>query len=190
MAPQKSAQLRRGLVEQLERRGLLKQQAVRDAFLAVPRELFVPEFARREGLVAVYRDLVILTRRDVGGTPTSSSSQPAIMASMLERLELAPGRRVLEVGAGTGYNAALLSTIVGPRGRVVSVELDPDTARAARRALGDARFRVRVVAGDGRAGWAPGAPYDRIIATASSDEVSAPGSTSCSREGSSSFRCV
>jgi protein-L-isoaspartate(D-aspartate) O-methyltransferase len=133
--------------------------------LAVPREIFVPEFAAHRGLEAVYRDEAIMTKRDVGGMPVSSSSQPAIMASMLERLDLREGQSVLEIGAGTGYNAALLAEIVGPEGRVVSVELDPELAKRSGLALRRAGYRAKVVVGDGHDGWAPQAPYDRIIVT-------------------------
>lgn len=166
-----SRRLRRELVERLEREGALSDAAVRKAFLAVPRERFVPEAAARDGLEAVYRNQVILTTRDERGNYTSSSSQPSMMSLMLERLEVREGQRVLEVGAGTGYNGALLAELVGPGGRVVSVELEPVTARGARRAL--AGFApVKVVGGDGRQGFGRGAPYDRIIVTASGAEVS------------------
>lgn len=121
----------------------------------------------------MYRDASIVTQHDAHGMPTSSSSQPAIMAQMLERLDVREGQRVLEIGAGTGYNAALLATLVGARGRVVSVELDPRTAGAARKALAAASYRARVVTGDGREG-VPGAPYDRIMVTASTDEICRP----------------
>ena len=140
---------------------------IRDAFLAVPRELFVPEFAAREGVAAVYRNEAILTRGDLR-RPLSSSSQPTIMARMLERLELEEDMNVLEVGAGTGYNAALLSLLAR---RVVSVELDHRTAVGARAALRRGGYRARVVTGEGRLGFAARAPYDRIIVTASTDVV-------------------
>jgi protein-L-isoaspartate(D-aspartate) O-methyltransferase len=158
-------------VTELEAAGQIKTPSVRRAFLEVPRELFVPEFAAREGLDAVYRDEAIVTQQDEHGAPTSSSSQPAIMALMLERLDLSEGQRVLEIGAGTGYNAALLSRIVGPRGRVVSIELDRELARRARFALAEAGYKLRVVCRDGRLGFADGAPYDRIIVTASAHEL-------------------
>ena len=166
-----SAQLRRQLVAQLEDRGCLTSPAIRRAFLAVPRERFLSEIAEREGLERVYSDQAIVTRHDAQGAPASSSSQPAIMAAMLEQLELRRGHRVLEIGAGTGYNAALLARIVGAAGEVVSVELDAATARAARRALGSVESPARVVHGDGRDGWPRGAPYDRVIVTASSPVV-------------------
>lgn len=93
------------------------------------------------------------------------------MAEMLERLRLEPGMRVLEIGAGTGYNAALLAEVVGSKDRVTTVDVDPQVARGARAALREGGYRVRVVTGDGRNGFAERAPYDRIVVTASSDTV-------------------
>jgi protein-L-isoaspartate(D-aspartate) O-methyltransferase len=164
-----AATLRRRLVRQLEEKGLLRDRRVRAAFLDVSREQFVPEYAKQHGLEAVYRDDAIVTKKTEAGHGLSSSSQPGIMAEMLDHLRLEQGQRVLEIGAGTGYNAAILARAVGDEGRVVTVELDPDTARAARRALRETR--VKVVTGDGRDGYPAGAPYDRIIVTASASEV-------------------
>lgn len=158
---------RRALVAELEAAGSLCDPKVRRAFLAVPRERFLPG----EALGAVYADKVVVTRRDERGAPISSSSQPSIMAVMLERLHLQPGHRVLEVGTGTGYNAALLSSLVGPSGQVTSVELEPDLAASAAATLVGGGYRADVVAGDGRNGWAAGAPYDRIVVTASTGTV-------------------
>jgi protein-L-isoaspartate(D-aspartate) O-methyltransferase len=118
---------------------------------------------------AAYRDDAILTKKTETGLGLSSSSQPGIMAEMLDELRLEPGQRVLEIGAGTGYNAALLERIVGPEGRVTTIDIDPETARRARKALKGTR--VKVVCGDGRDGHAPGAPYDRIIVTASARTI-------------------
>lgn len=123
------------------------------------------------GLPAIYRNEVIVTKTDPAGMAISSSSQPAIMAIMLERLDLRVGQRVLEIGTGTGYNTALLGSLVTSRRRVVSVELDRDLARLARSRLHQGGHRARVVPGDGRDGWQDSAPYDRIIATASVDAV-------------------
>jgi protein-L-isoaspartate(D-aspartate) O-methyltransferase len=167
----RSTKLRARLVAELDRQKLIRTARVRDAFLAVPRELFVPEFAAREGLEAVYRNEAIPTKHGEYGMPLSSSSQPAIMAVMVEQLELEEGMRVLEVGAGTGYNAALLSLLVGRQGLVVSVDVDAQIAGEARRALRDGGYTVRIVHADGRAGYAKTAPYDRIIVTASADAV-------------------
>jgi protein-L-isoaspartate(D-aspartate) O-methyltransferase len=163
--------LRAELVATLEAGGWLRSPPVRDAFLATPRELFLPDVAEREGLEAVYRNEAIVTKRSRRGMPLSSSSQPTIMALMLEQLELAEGMRVLEVGAGTGWNAALLARLVGPDGSVTTIDVDAELAKGARRALRAADSRARVVVGDGREGVASGAPYDRIVVTASVDAV-------------------
>jgi protein-L-isoaspartate(D-aspartate) O-methyltransferase len=167
-----SQELRRGLVDQLRTSGYLHDDRVAAAFAAVPRELFLAAHAERHGLADVYRDDAIVTRRDaVTGAPRSSSSQPAIMARMLEMLAVQPGERVLEIGAGTGYNAALLARLVGADGAVTSVELDADVAVDARRALLAARSDARVEVGDGALGWPGAAPLDAVIATASTDTV-------------------
>jgi protein-L-isoaspartate(D-aspartate) O-methyltransferase len=168
-----AAVLRHRLVQVLEEAGVLETTAIARAFRSVPRELFLPRVAAEKGLEAVYRDEAIPTKFDAAGSAVSSSSQPTVMAAMLSRLELQPGLRVLEVGAGTGYNAALLSTIVGPSGSVTSVDIDAVVARHARGALRSGGYPVRVVTGDGRDGVRTYAPYDRIIVTASSDRLPA-----------------
>ena len=146
---------------------VLQSSGVRDARIAaalrdVPRHLFLPHLPPEEA----YLDDAIVTKRDTEGQPISSSSQPAIMAIMLDQLDLAPGQRVLEIGAGTGYNAALIKHIVGPSGAVVSVDIEADLVEAAREHLASAGYPdVTVVAADGAEGYPPGAPYDRVIAT-------------------------
>lgn len=164
--------LRRELVAALERRGSIRSKAVRNAFSTVPRELFVPEVAQREGLERVYADAALVTRQSTQGTALSSSSQPAIMAEMLECLDLRPGLRVLEIGTGTGYNAALLWKLVAPSGTVTSVELEADLAAAAEAALRAGGYPVTVLAGDAHSvvDGQRGA-YERIVVTASSDHV-------------------
>jgi protein-L-isoaspartate(D-aspartate) O-methyltransferase len=172
-----SADLRRELVDQLRRNGHLTDPRVAAAFLDTPREAFLPDHAQRYGLEAVYRDEAIVTRRDPAtGLPLSSSSQPAIMARMLEMLDVEPGHRVLEIGAGTGYNAALLALLAaagaGDRGgSVTTIELDRDVAAAARDGLLATRSAARVMVGDGREGAPEAAPLDRIMVTASTPSV-------------------
>jgi protein-L-isoaspartate(D-aspartate) O-methyltransferase len=152
-----------------DRAGIMRPEVV-DAFRSVPRHLFVP--GAPFGQVYAY-DAVIPTHFDDTGMSISSSSAPNIMATMLEQLDVAPGMRVLEIGAGTGYNAGLLGHLAGPRGEVVSVDLDPSTVSEAQEHLRAANVgNVRVRAADGWLG-APGeGAFDRIIATVGVWEVS------------------
>jgi protein-L-isoaspartate(D-aspartate) O-methyltransferase len=166
------AELRQELVDHLRRQGHLTDARVASAFLDMPREAFLPEHVERHGVPAVYRDEAIVTRRDPAtGLPLSSSSQPAIMARMLEMLDVEPGQRVLEIGAGTGYNAALLARLVGPAGSVTTVELDREVAAGARDGLLATRSPVHVIVADGRLGAPDAAPLDRIVVTASTRSV-------------------
>jgi protein-L-isoaspartate(D-aspartate) O-methyltransferase len=152
------AQLR----EDLAAKAQARDPRVTKALLDVPRHLFLPGVPLDE----VYADEAIVTKRDGNGKPVSSSSQPALMAHMLDQLDLKPGHRVLEVGAGTGYNAALIAHVVGPEGVVVTVDLDEDLTEAARQHLAAAGYpQVIVHTGDGADGCPEHAPYDRIIAT-------------------------
>jgi protein-L-isoaspartate(D-aspartate) O-methyltransferase len=105
-----------------------------------------------------------------GVVPTSSSSALDTMAHMLELLDAHAGMNVLEVGAGTGYNAALIAQQVAP-GRVTTVEIDEEVAEHARGALGRTGLPVTVIAGDGTFGHPGGAPYDRVMCTASAFRV-------------------
>lgn len=158
----------RALVERLKGAGCLRTPEVEAAFLHVPRHLFLPDV--EAGLA--YRDEAIVTRVS-DGVPISSSSQPSIMAIMLEQLGLRPGQRVLEVGAGTGYNAALLAHMVGEAGLVVTMDIDEDIVRQAREHLDAAGYgRVRVVCGDGWQGYPEAAPYDRIVLTVGAWDIS------------------
>ncbi len=154
--------LRERMVSQVIAGGRPVSDAVTRALRVVPRHVFLPELNPE----AAYRDEAIVTKRNADGQPTSSSSQPTIMAIMLDQLDLAPGHRVLEIGAGTGYNAALLKHIVGAEGAVVSIDLDEDVAEQAREHLAAVGCPdVTVVSGDGAAGYPAQAPYDRVIAT-------------------------
>ena len=156
------AGLRERLVADVQATSGIRDERIAAALRDVPRHLFLPHLPPEDA----YLDDAIVTKRDAEGQPISSSSQPAIMAIMLDQLDLAPGQRVLEIGAGTGYNAALLRHIVGPTGTVVSVDIQSDLVEAARVHLASAGYPdVTVVAADGAEGYPPGAPYDRVIAT-------------------------
>ena len=183
-----AARLRQQMVESLLQVGALHAPALEQAFLRIPREAFVPcfyeqetasrtiawklvsaeEVGREDYLASVYRNQSLVTKIDARRWPMSSSSQPAVMARMLEALDVQPGQRVLEIGTGSGYNTALLATIAGEASQVVTIERDASLATTARdaleRMLGPG---LAVIIGDGVMGWQPGAPYNRIIATAS-----------------------
>lgn len=156
------------LVEQLQKANILKTPRIEEAFMKVPRHLFLAD----EPLDKVYSDVAIVVKRGEEGQWTSSSSQPAIMAIMLEQLDLQPGQRVLEIGTGTGFNAALIASIVGPGGKVVTMDIQPDLVEYARERLDIAGYGwVQTVVGDGGYGYPDGAPYDRIILTVASDVI-------------------
>jgi protein-L-isoaspartate(D-aspartate) O-methyltransferase len=163
--------------------------AWRDAFLVVPRHAFLPAkiwVDDGEGepqpinrganpdrwLESAYANVAIVTQFDDGATVwpaigvhrTSSASEPGMVAAMLDCLDMQEGQRVLEIGTGTGYNAALLAHRLGSS-QVTTVEIDPVIAGAAKTALDAAGYSVATIIGDGAAGWPAGAPYDRVIAT-------------------------
>jgi len=161
-------ELRDRMVDGLLSAGAVRPGPVADALRAVPRHVFLPGVDP----ATAYEDEAIPTRWAEDGRPTSSSSQPAIVAAMLEQLGVRPGDRVLEIGAGTGWNAALLARLVGPTGAVTTVDIDVEVTEQATRNLAAAGAGpVRVITGDGAAGWPDGAPYDRIILTAAARDL-------------------
>lgn len=154
-----AARRHRMVAEQIRRRGV-RNPDVLAALERVPRHLFVPE----EYLDLAYDDRPLPIGKD------QTISQPYIVAYMTEALELAPGDRVLEIGLGSGYQAAVLAELGA---RVYSVEIVPELARRTMRLLGELGLgeKVRVRLGDGREGWPEEAPFDAIIATAAPEEV-------------------
>src|SRR5438270_12796437 len=119
------------MIDQLKGRGLEMAPAIEEAFRAVPREMFLPGIP----IERVYSGDAIITRSDEQGRPISSSSEVGIMIAMAQLLDVAPGQRILEIGAGTGYNAAVLSRLVGERGAITTVDIDPEIAPHARQNL-------------------------------------------------------
>jgi len=189
------------MVTALVERGELSPEW-RPAFEQVARHRFIPDIVYRhdesaggpdllpvrraddpEGWLArAYANSAVQTQVDEGQPDeqgrgrelTSSASQPAVVAEMLTALRIEPGMRVLEIGTGTGYNAALLAHRVGAE-NVVSVEVDAALAEHARKRLAAEGFgKVTVITGDGTDGWADGAPYDRVIATVAARQVPYP----------------
>jgi methyltransferase of ATP-grasp peptide maturase system len=186
-----AARLRGRMVRALVRNGTLTDPAWCEAFLTVPRHVFLPRyFQRRSGgwsavdstdrdwLTPIYADRVLVTQLDgdsarweeartdgpVNGLPTCSSSMPTIMAVMLEALRVQENHRVLEIGTGTGYNAALMTVRLGPR-NVTTVDVDDSLARQAQRNLTDCGLNPTCAVVDGVGGYPPAAPYDRVLCT-------------------------
>ena len=155
-------QARRRMVEtQIEARGV-HDQRVLAAMRTIPRHIFVPKAYRD----AAYADIPLPI---VQG---QTISQPYIVAVMTELLEVSPSDRVLEVGSGSGYQAAILGRMAG---EVISLERIPEVARAAEENLRSVNAaNVRVVVGDGTEGYLERAPYQAIIVTAATPDVPPP----------------
>jgi protein-L-isoaspartate(D-aspartate) O-methyltransferase len=146
--------------EQLKERGI-RDQRVLSAMLTVPRHLFIPESARG----GAYGDFPV----PIGHGQTIS--QPYIVAFMTEALKVAPEHRILEIGTGSGYQAAVLSVLAK---EVFTIEIVDALAKRARATLAELGYRnVEVRSGNGYLGWPEHAPYDRIIVTAAPPEVPA-----------------
>ncbi|MFG1956483.1 methyltransferase domain-containing protein [Nonomuraea sp. NPDC049028] len=164
--------------------------SITDAVHAVPRHLFIPAVGlvvEEEGAPylidrdadpatwwdTVYSGSIIVTQLDDGASgldalhsnSTSSASAPSTVADLLNHLAPEPGHRVLEIGTGTGYTAALLSHLVGDQGEVTSIEVDPQVAEQAAKNLAASGTHPRLLVGDGALGCADGEPYDRVHVT-------------------------
>jgi protein-L-isoaspartate(D-aspartate) O-methyltransferase len=157
---------RKKLVDSLRRRKYITKPEVISAMMRVPRHLFIPK-----GIIPyAYHD----SPQQIGSGQTISA--PHMVGIMAEKLDLKSGQRVLEIGGGCGYHAAVVAEIVKPQGHVYSVELIENLANFAREnikkcGLGDT---VTVVHGDGGLGLPEHAPYDRIYVTAASPDVPPP----------------
>jgi protein-L-isoaspartate(D-aspartate) O-methyltransferase len=155
-------QQRGDLVAQIAERHPLPPR-ISDAMRAVPRHVFLPGLDPS----LAYRDQAVTLKPNPNGPlALSCASVPSMVALMLTQLDPQPGDRILEIGAGTGYNAALLAELVGPTGHVTTVDIDPGVALHARDCLDHAGYEgVTVMERDGTVGAQENAPYDRIIAT-------------------------
>jgi protein-L-isoaspartate(D-aspartate) O-methyltransferase len=154
--------IRKNLVMKLKREGYLKSNDVEAAMREVPREEFIPSELRH----LAYFDAPL----EIGEGQTISA--PSMIAIMCEELRLKPGMKVLEIGTGSGYHAALVAKIVEEQGHVYSVERIESLARTAQKNLEKTGIRnVSVVVGDGSLGLPEFAPYERFYVTCAAPEV-------------------
>ena len=167
--------LHQSMVDRLKRRDLLRTPAIEEAFRQVPREVFLPGVPPEQVYLGDH-----VTTKEASGAKLSSSTGPWLMASMLEQLQPQTGERLLEVGAGTGYNAAILARLVGESGHVSTLEVDVEVADQAREhlasfGLGESSkpgyARVETKAVDGAIGDASGAPWHGILVTVRSGQI-------------------
>ncbi len=150
------------LIEELRAMGIRDERILR-AIEEVKREFFVPHGYHQEA----YANHPLPIGHD------QTISQPYTVAFMLEALELKGGEKVLEVGAGSGWNAALLGWLVKP-GKVIATEIISELAESAEKNVKRAGIdNVRVLYADGSLGYEAGAPFDRIIVTAACPDIPA-----------------
>jgi len=160
------------LVENLIRQGYLKTPAVIDAFKTINRTDFLPS-----NLAENRNELEKLAEYDqalpIGEGQTIS--QPAVVAFMLELLNIQKGNNVLDIGSGSGWTTALLAQLVGPKGLVIAIERIPELYEFGRKNVGKYNFIkkgiVKMICANGSSGWEDGAPYDRILASASAEQI-------------------
>lgn len=163
-----AARLRNAMADAWGTYGLSFCERVGQAMRTIPRHLFLPGFP----LDVAYDERSVVTANDQDGAALSSASAPGTVAEMLEQLDVRPGHRILEIGAGTGYNAALLAHLAGPAGHVTTIDIIPEVAEQARQHLAAAGYgNVQVICGDGVFGHAQNAPYDRIVVTAGAWDI-------------------
>jgi protein-L-isoaspartate(D-aspartate) O-methyltransferase len=171
---------RKKLVENLKERGILTQEKVAEALLAVPREKFIPEDVKTQAYVD--------TPLSIGSEQTISAPHMNVM--MCQILELEEGDKLLEVGTGSGYHAGLCAEIIAPEGsdnpgHVYSIERHEELAEKARKNLKEAGYDevITVIVGDGTLGYEEEAPYDKILVTAASPADIPPPLTEQLKEG-------
>lgn len=156
---------REQLVNRLMREVYIKSDNVKKAFLAVPRENFVPEPLKMQAYVD--RPL------EIGNGQTISA--PHMVAIMCEALDIKNGQKILEIGAGSGYHAAIVSQLVGEKGHIYTIERFEDLAKRARENLKNTNItNVTVEVGDGSEGLKTYEPYDRIYVTCAAPSVPQP----------------
>ncbi|RKZ25089.1 hypothetical protein DRQ20_05800 [bacterium] len=180
-------ELNKKMIEDVKKKGFMKEKEIEKAFLKTPRHFFVPtlyeyeegkwikyeldyENPQKEILEKIYRDmpLVVAMKED---EVLSTTSMPTVMTMMIEEGKVKKKDRVMELGTGTGYNACVLANLTGER--VVSIEIIPEVAELARENIKRAGMeeRVKVITGDGGFGYPEDAPYTVFIITSASSDI-------------------
>ena len=145
--------------------GLIKNKAVLNAFKKIPREEFIPKQLHSQ----TYEDipLPIYEKQTI--------SQPTTVMLMTQDLEPKKGQKILEIGSGSGYQAAILSEIIGKKGKIYTLEILPKLAKFARSNIKKLNIKnIEVICADGSKGYPKKAPFDRIIVTAGAPEAPIP----------------
>ena len=164
--PNTPQELRNRLVDHIVKTNVagLYDPRVEQAMRTVPRHDFIPGASLADAYAN--RAVTIKDNPDADALPLSCASQPDVVFFMLAQLNIQPGDNILEAGAGTGYNAALMRHLAGPSGQVTTLDIHDDVAAHARQRLDDTGFTdVRVLTRDAAIGAPEYGPYDRIIAT-------------------------
>jgi protein-L-isoaspartate(D-aspartate) O-methyltransferase len=153
------------LVKHLISVGALKTPRIIEAFRKTPRHLFV----RKDYLSRAYEDIPLPTYQG------QTISQPYTVAIMTEALNPKIGEKILEIGAGSGYQAALIGRCVGSKGKVITIELEPDLVDISKKNIKKVKLKnVMIIHGDGKLGYPKESLYDKCIITAACDEIPKP----------------
>jgi len=159
------ATAKENLIQELIQMGYLKTPSIIEAFQKIDRIDFVPEEYKNEA----YANYPL----PIGAGQTIS--QPLTVAFMLELLEPKPGEKILDIGAGSGWQTSLLAHLVTERGKIIAIEIIPELKKFAESNIAKYNFlkseRVKLILGNGTKGYEPEAPFDKIIAAASASFI-------------------
>jgi len=180
--------LNKEMIKEVKKKGFLKNTEYEKAFLSTPRHIFIPSVydiekqewkkfdvdyskPQEEILKKIYVDrplVITIKEEDV----LSTSSQPTVMAMMIEEAKLKNGDKVLEVGTGSGYNASVISKIIGDNGKVITIELEKKVYELSKTNLKRSGIKnIEIYCADGGLGYPKEAPFDKIIVTTSSSDI-------------------
>jgi len=165
MSKKNYKQKRDDLVDSLIRKGYVKSDIVEKAMRKVPRHKFVPKRVRSRAYID--------SPQPIGEGQTISA--PHMVAMMVENLDIKEGQKVLEIGGGMGYHAAVIAELLGEEGRVYSIEYVSNLAKSAQKRVKEAGYHnVKIVQGDGSSGYQKGAPYHRISVACGAPSIPSP----------------